>query len=165
MMVNFVNSGLMTLEQTMGITLGAGIGTTLTSQIQALDITKYALYFVILGFLIHSFGKDSLVKNIGIGVFGFGLSFFGMQVMSDALVPLRNSPKFINLLVRMSNPILGILVSFVFTAIIQSSTAAVSIIIILASKQLITLEAGIPLVLGANVGNINEKQFSTLSIY
>lgn len=152
MLVNFVSSGLMNLDQTMGINLGAGIGTTLTSQIQALDITKYALYFVILGFAINSFGKDSLVKIGGIGVFGFGLSFFGMQVMSDALVPLKNSPTFIDLLVKMSNPILGILASLVFTAIIQSSTATVSIIIVLASKKLITLQAGISLVLGANIG-------------
>jgi phosphate:Na+ symporter len=152
MLVSFVQAGLMSFTQSMGVILGADIGTTITAQMIAFKLTDYALLMVAIGFLIRMFSKDQNIKNIGDAILGFGILFFGMKLMSDAMKPLRTHAEFISMLKGLENPILGVLLAAAFTALIQSSSAFTGIIIVLAQQNLITLEAGIPMVLGANVG-------------
>jgi len=152
MVVGFVSSGLMSFKQTLGILLGAGIGTTLTSQMVAFDVTKYSLWLVTIGFAMRTFSSKQMMEYYGIGTLGLGLVFYGIDVMSASMVPLRSYEPFLNILVKMSNPLLGIIVSSIFTAMIQSSTATVGIVMALASQKLITLKAGVSLILGANIG-------------
>ncbi len=152
MLVSFVQASLMSFTQTMGVILGAGIGTTITAQMIAFKLTDYALLMIAIGFLIRLMGKTQATRNIGEAVLGFGILFFGMKMMSDAMKPLRTYTAFIDLLRGLENPVMGILVGAIFTALIQSSSAFTGILIVLAQQNLITLEAGIPMVLGANIG-------------
>jgi phosphate:Na+ symporter len=152
MLVGFVNSRLMEFRQTIGIILGAVIGTTITAQIIAFKITDYALLIIAVGFFIYIFSNKSRVKNLGETVLGFGILFFGMHIMSEAMYPLRTYAPFIDILVNLENPLLGILAGMIFTALIQSSSAFIGIMIVLASQGLLTLEASIPLLLGSNLG-------------
>jgi phosphate:Na+ symporter len=152
LVVGFVTSGLMTLTQAAGVIMGANIGTTVTAQIIALDVTRYALALVALGFGFSFFGKKEDARARGTVVMGLGLIFFGMGVMGDAMEPLRSEPAFADAMVTLSSPLLGILVGAAFTAIVQSSSATTALVIVLASQGLLPLEAGIALILGANVG-------------
>jgi phosphate:Na+ symporter len=152
MLVSFVQAQLMTFVQTLGIILGADIGTTITAQLIAFKLTDYALLMIAVGFALTMFSKKDSMKYIGEAILGFGILFFGMKLMSDAMKPLRTFLPFIDMLRGLENPILGLLVGSVFTALIQSSSAFTGIIIVLAQQGLLTLEAGIPLVMGANIG-------------
>ena len=152
MLVSFVNSGLLTFVQGLGVILGSNIGSTITAQIVAFKVTDYALALVAIGALTALFSKKDSTKNIGFVILGFGLLFYGMKVMSDTMKPLRSNPTFNDILISLENPFMGILAGAAFTALIQSSSATTGIVITLASGGSITLEAGIPLILGANVG-------------
>lgn len=152
MLVGFVSAGLMSLSQTVGVILGADIGTTITAQIVAFKVTKYALLLVAIGFGMLFTSKREKIQQYGYMVMGLGMIFFGMGVMKDAMEPLRTYQPFIDLMANMSNPILGILVAAFFTALVQSSSASMGVVIVLAMQGLITLEAGISLALGANIG-------------
>jgi len=152
MLVGFVEAGLMSFAQTLGMLLGAGIGTTLTAQLIALKITDYSLLIVALGFGFIILSKKSKINNIGKAILGFGLLFFGMYIMSEAMYPLRSYDGFLNLLIKLENPLVGILVGFIFTALIQSSAAFIGIMITIASQGFLSLEACIPLILGTNLG-------------
>jgi phosphate:Na+ symporter len=152
MLVSFVQAQLMTFAQSLGIILGADIGTTITAQLIAFKLTDYALIVIGIGFGMMFLFKSKKLKNIGEAILGFGLLFFGMWIMSDAMAPLRTYEPFINILLQLENPLLGILVGTAFTALIQSSSAFTGIIIVLGSQGLITLEAAIPLLFGANIG-------------
>ena len=152
MLVGFVTANLMSLSQAIGVILGADIGTTITAQIVAFPIKKYALLLVAGGFLMTFTSRKDDIRQYGILVMGLGLIFFGMAVMSGAMKPLRTFEPFIALMQNVSNPLVGILVSTAFTALIQSSSATMGIVIVLASQGLISLEGGIALALGANIG-------------
>ncbi len=152
LVVGFISAGLMSLTQSIGIIMGANIGTTITAQIIAFKITKYALMMVAIGFAMLFISKKAKVRQYGTMLMGLGLIFFGMQLMSDATGPLRSYEPFINLMKSMANPFLGILVSAVFTGIIQSSSATTGVVIVLAQQGYISLEAGIALAFGANIG-------------
>ncbi|MCP3997638.1 MAG: Na/Pi cotransporter family protein, partial [bacterium] len=152
MMVSFVQAKLMTFAQTIGVILGADIGTTITAQLIAFKLTDYALLMIALGFGMRVFVKRDVIKVWGDVVLGFGLLFFGMAVMSEAMYPLRSFPPFIDMLRGLENPILGILVGAAFTALVQSSSAFTGILIVLAQQGFITLDAGIPMLFGANIG-------------
>lgn len=152
MLISFVNSKLMRFKQTIGVILGAAIGTTITAQIIAFKLTDYALLFVALGFLVQILSKKPHRKEIGKAVLGFGILFFGMHIMSESMTPLRTYGPFIDLILRLQNPALGILVGALLTALIQSSSAFIGILIILSMQGLLTLGAAIPLLIGANVG-------------
>jgi phosphate:Na+ symporter len=152
MLVGFVSAGLMSLSQTVGVILGADIGTTITAQIVAFKVTKYALLLLAVGFGMLFISKREHIQQYGYMIMGLGMIFFGMGVMSDAMHPLRTYQPFIDLMANMSNPILGILVAAIFTALVQSSSASMGVVIVLAMQGLITLEAGIALALGANIG-------------
>ena len=152
MLVGFVTAGLMTLPQAIGVILGADIGTTITAQIVAFKVTKYALLLVGVGFLFIFVGRSEQTKQYGALIMGLGLIFFGMGVMSGAMKPLRTYEPFISLMQNVSNPVVGILVATAFTGLIQSSSAAMGVVIALAMQGLISLEGGIALALGANIG-------------
>lgn len=152
MLVRFVHSRLMKFKQTIGVMLGAAIGTTITVQIIAFRLSEYSLLVVAIGFVLYLFSGKQKIKSVGETILGFGILFFGMQIMSEAMSPLRTYSPFISILYSMENPLLGLLVGTLFTAIIQSSGAFIGIVIVLATQGLITLEAAIPLLLGSNIG-------------
>ena len=152
MLVSFVNSGLLSFAQGLGVILGSNIGSTVTAQIVAFKVTDYALALIAAGALMSLFSKKDSTRNIGFVILGFGLLFYGMKVMSDTMKPLRSNPTFNTILTSFENPFMGILAGAIFTALIQSSSATTGIVITLASGGSITLEAGIPLILGANIG-------------
>jgi phosphate:Na+ symporter len=152
LVVGFISAGLMTLTQSIGVILGADIGTTITAQIIAFKVTQYALAFIAVGFALNFLGKRNSIRQTGAMLMGLGLIFFGMELMSDATRPLRTFEPFINMMTQMSNPFWGILIATVFTGLVQSSSATIGIVIVLASQGFITLEAGIALAFGANIG-------------
>ena len=152
MMVSFVNSGLMVFRQTLGVILGAAIGTTITAQLIAFRLTDYALLMIAIGFALHGFAKKEKIVHAGEALMGFGILFFGMEIMSEAMTPLRTFTPFINFILHLENPLTGIIIGALFTALIQSSSAFIGIMIVLASQGLLNLQAGIPLLLGANIG-------------
>ena len=134
MVVGFVNSGMMTLQQAVWIIMGANIGTTITGQLIALDIGALAPLIAFVGVALIVFVKKQKVHHIAMIIAGLGILVVGMDMMSGAMMPLRESPEFVNLMVKFSNPLLGILVGMVFTAIIQSSSASVGILQALAQR-------------------------------
>lgn len=152
LMVGFVSSGLMTLSQTVPMIMGANIGSTVTAQIIAFDVSKLTPFMLALGFLLYAFAGRAFLKQIGGALLGLGLLFLGIQFMGDAMRPLRTFQPFIDAMQDMENPLLGIAVGAIFTAIVQSSAATLAIVIALAGQGLMPLEAGIALILGANVG-------------
>ena len=152
LVVGFVSAGLLTLIQATGIIMGAGIGTTITAQIIAFKVTQLAVILIIIGFALQFMARPKKLRQYGLMMMGLGLIFFGMNEMSDATRPLRTYTPFIDLMQRLENPLLAILVGALFTAIIQSSSATIGIIIVLASQGFIALETGIALTFGANIG-------------
>ena len=162
MLVSFVNARLLQFRQTIPVLLGAAIGTTITAQIIAFKVTEYSLLLVAAGFFLQAFAKREQLKSVGTALFGFGILFFGMKVMSGAMSPLREWPPLIELLLKLENPFLGILVGALFTALIQSSSAFVGIMIVLSMQGLLSLEASIPLLLGSNLGTTVTALLSSL---
>ncbi len=152
MLVSFVQAGLMSFTQCLGVILGADIGTTVTAQLIAFKLTDYALLMVFLGASMRMFARTERMRDIGEIILGFGILFYGMKLMSDTMRPLRSYPAFIDTLKGLENPLLGLLVGTLMTALIQSSSAFTGILIVLAQQNLITLEAGIPMIFGANIG-------------
>ena len=152
MVVGFVNAGMMTLTQALWIIMGANIGTTVTGLLIALDVGLIAPLVAILGVVMMLFIKKPIVNEIGKILAGFGILFIGMDQMSAAMVPLRDSEFFINLMTSFSNPILGILAGAFFTAIIQSSSASVGILQALAMSGVIGLESAVFVLFGMNIG-------------
>ncbi len=150
--VGFVASGVMTFESTLGVILGADIGTTITAQIIAFKVTKIALLLVIIGYLFTVISNNKNKRELGRILLGLGLIFLGMNFMSEAMRPLKSYPPFIETMHGLDNPLWGILIGTFFTAIIQSSGATTGVVIILASQGFITCQGGISIVIGANVG-------------
>jgi phosphate:Na+ symporter len=150
--VGFVTAGLMNLAQATGVIMGANIGTTITAQIVAFKVTKYALLMVAGGFGMMMLGRDEKIKHWGTMLMGLGLVFFGMGVMSGAMKPLRSFQPFLDLMTTMENPMIGILIAAAFTGLVQSSSATTGIVIVMATEGLVSLPAGIALAFGANIG-------------
>lgn len=152
LVVGFVSAGVMTFTQSVGVIMGANVGTTITAQIVAFKVEEIALGLVAVGFAMLFVGRTDRIRHIGAIVMGLGLIFFGMGVMSEAMHPLRSYPPFVDLMASLDSPLPAILVALVFTALVQSSSATTGIVIVMASGGLISLETGIALALGANVG-------------
>lgn len=152
MVVGFVNSGLMTLKQAVWVIMGANIGTTITGQLIALDIGAIAPIFAIAGVAAMMFVKSERVHHISSIFAGLGVLFMGMDMMGAAMEPLQDSEAFINLMTQFRNPLLGILVGAVFTAIIQSSSASVGILQALAATGMIPLSSAVYVLFGQNIG-------------
>lgn len=152
MVVGFVNSGMMTLRQAVWIIMGANIGTTITGQLIALDVGEIAPLMAFIGVALVVFIKKPTVRYWGQIVAGLGILFLGMNMMSDSMLPLRESEAFIGLMTQFSNPLLGILAGTVFTAVIQSSSASVGILQTLAKSGLIGLDSAVYVLFGQNIG-------------
>lgn len=152
LVVGFITAGVMTLSQSVGVIMGANIGSTFTAQIVAFNVTQYALLLVAPGFLMLFAAKADRVRNYGEMLMGLGLVFFGMGIMSEGMNPLRSYEPFLELMQRMEDPLLGILVGAAFTALVQSSAATTGIAIVMATEGLISLPAGIALAFGSNIG-------------
>ena len=152
MVVGFVNSGLMTLNQAVWVIMGANIGTTITGQLIALDIGAIAPIFAIAGVAAMMFVKSERVHHISSIFAGLGVLFMGMDMMGAAMEPLQDSEAFINLMTQFSNPLIGILVGAVFTAVIQSSSASVGILQALAATGMIPLSSAVYVLFGQNIG-------------
>lgn len=152
LVVGLITSGLMTLQQSLGVIMGANIGTTITAQIVSFNVTRYALVLVAGGFAFSAIAKRQHREAQGTAVMGLGLIFFGMAVMGNAMEPLHTYQPFIDAMAAMERPVVGIAVAALFTALVQSSSATTAVVIVLASQGLISPSAGIALVLGANVG-------------
>lgn len=152
MVVGFVNSGMMTLRQAVWIIMGANVGTTITSQLIALDVGELAPLVAFIGVALMVFLKKEKIHHYGQILGGLGILFIGMEMMSGAMMPLRESPEFISLMTHFSNPFLGILVGMAFTAIIQSSSASVGILQALATSGLIGLPNAVFVLFGQNIG-------------
>jgi phosphate:Na+ symporter len=152
LVVGFITAGLMTFSQSIGVIMGANVGTTVTAQIVAFKVTKAALLMIGVGFSMLFVSKKDRIKHYGGMIMGLGLVFFGMSVMSDAMKPLRSYQPFLDLMISMESPMVGIFVAATFTGLIQSSSATTGIVIVMASQGFITLPAGIALAFGANIG-------------
>ncbi|MBR4036629.1 MAG: Na/Pi cotransporter family protein [Oscillospiraceae bacterium] len=152
MLVGFVNSGLMALENTVGVIMGANIGTTMTGILMSIGISDVAPLIAIAGVCLIMFTKDEKKNNLGIVIAGLGILFLGMNMMSDAMRGMRDNQTFINLITSLRNPILGVLVGTVFTALIQSSSASIGILQALAMAGLVTLDNGIYVMFGFAIG-------------
>ena len=152
MVVGFVNSGMMTLQQAVWIIMGANIGTTITGQLIALDIGAIAPLFAFIGVAMIVFLKKEKLHHFGKIIAGLGILFIGMDMMSAAMMPLRESEAFISLMTQFSNPVLGILAGAIFTAIIQSSSASVGILQAPASSGVIGLPQAVYVLFGQNIG-------------
>lgn len=165
MVVGFVNSGIMKLQQAVGIIMGANIGTTITSWILGLSGIDSSAFFVrllkptsfspilaIVGVVFLMFTKKDKLKNVAAILIGFAILMFGMDTMSEAVKPLRDVPEFTGILTRFSNPILGMLAGLILTAIIQSSSASVGILQALCMTGAVGYGAAIPIIMGQNIG-------------
>ncbi len=152
MVVGFVNAQMMSLQQAVWIIMGANIGTTITGQLIALDISAVAPLIAFIGVALVTFCKKQKVNDIGQIIAGLGILFIGMNLMSTAMSPLRNSPEFVQLVTNFSNPVIGILVGAGFTALIQSSSASVGILQALAASGVIGLDGAVYVLFGQNIG-------------
>ena len=152
MVVGFVNAGLMNLQNAVWVIMGANIGTTITGQLIALDITAIAPLIAFVGVALVVFFKSKKLDAFGQILGGLGILFIGMSMMSDAMSPLRNSPEFASIVANFENPLIGVLVGAIFTAIIQSSSASVGILQALAMSGVVTLPTAIYVLFGQNIG-------------
>ncbi len=152
MVVGFVNAGLMNLAQAVGVIMGANIGTTVTGLMIAIKLNSLAPIAIFLGVVMIMFCKKNNQKHIGQIVCGFGILFYGMTVMSTAMEPLSQSEFFRNLFIQLQNPLLGLLVGLVFTALIQSSSASLGVLQALAASGAISLNSAVYVIYGQNIG-------------
>lgn len=162
MVVGFVNSGLMTLRQAVWIIMGANIGTTITGQLIALDVGLIAPLIAFIGVALIVFVKNKKVQYVGGIIGGLGILFVGMNLMSDSMTPLRSSEEFVGLMTQFSNPVIGILVGMIFTAIIQSSSASIGILQTLAASGLIGLNGAVFVLFGQNIGTCITAVFASI---
>ncbi len=157
MAIGFVNATLMTVQQAIGVELGAAVGTTVTGWIVTMDVSAYAMPIIGIGVFIRFFSKSKTWQYMGEIMFGFGILFLGMSSMKDGFAPLKNSEQFISLFKSIdghtySSVILGVFVGTITTAVVQSSSAVVGIVIALASQGLINFDGSLAIVMGSNIG-------------
>ncbi len=152
MVVSFVNAGMMSLSQAVGIIMGANIGTTITSQLVTLNLSEIAPLFLFVGVIMIMFVKKPVIKKVGEVVVGFGVLFMGLNIMSGAMSDMKDSPMVVDTLLSLKNPLLAILLGLVITAIIQSSSVTVSILVLLARQELIELPICFFIIMGCNIG-------------
>lgn len=166
MVVGFVNAGMMSLAQAVGVIMGANIGTTVTSLLIALNFSSVAAASVLVGVILMLASKKTLVKNLGSIFTGFGLLFLGIDLMSDSMAPLRESAGFMNFIVAVSDsplrPLFGILLGIVMTAVLQSSSASVGVLQTLAMQGLVPLKFSVFVLFGQNIGTCLTALFSTV---
>ena len=166
MVVGFVNAGMMSLAQAVGVIMGANIGTTVTSLLIALNFSSVAAAAVLVGVILMLASKKTVVKNLGAIFTGFGLLFLGIDMMSDSMAPLRESAGFMNFIVSVSvsplRPLFGIILGIVMTAVLQSSSASVGVLQTLAMQGLVPLKFSVFVLFGQNIGTCLTALFSTV---
>lgn len=163
MVVGFVNAGIMQLSQAIGVIMGANVGTTVTAQLVSFDLEAYAPVAVGIGVIIHMVSKSEKAKSYAEILIGFGILFVGMIYMKEAVSPLREVQAFRDLLVNFGhNPVLGILMGFMLTLLVQSSSASIGILLALASQGLLPLEAALPILYGDNIGTCTTALLSSI---
>ncbi|WP_291128607.1 Na/Pi cotransporter family protein [Flavobacterium sp. UBA7682] len=159
----FVNSKILNFKQAMGIVLGANIGTTISSQIIAMDIGQYSPILLIIGFTLLLISKSEKINNTGKIILYFGILFFGLFTMENAVEPLKNEVYFLEWLKKTEYPVSGAIIGAVITLIIQSSSATVGMAIILSKKGLLSLAGGIAVMLGAELGTCSDTLLATIN--
>lgn len=166
MVVGFVNAGMMSLAQAVGVIMGANIGTTVTSLLITLNFSSVAAAAVLVGVILMLASKKTVVKNLGAIFTGFGLLFLGIDMMSDSMAPLRESAGFMNFIVTVSEsplrPLFGIILGIVMTAVLQSSSASVGVLQTLAMQGLVPLKFSVFVLFGQNIGTCLTALFSTV---
>ena len=163
MVVSFVNSGLMNLYQAAGVIFGANIGTTVTSQLISFNLSEIAPLFLLTGVLIMMFCKKQSVRKVAEVIIGFGILFVGLRTMSQAMEGMREVPEVVNLLMSLKNPFLATIVGMLLTAIIQSSSVTVSIVLLLASQGLLALPITLYIIMGCNIGSCATALLASMS--
>ncbi len=163
MVISFVNSGLMTLAQAIGVIMGANIGTTVTAQITAFNLGAYAPFILFIGAILYIFVKNNTTKHIGSIILGFGMLFFGISVIKSAIAPLSRSAPFITFLSTLENPAIAVLFGILFTALLQSSSSSVVIFQTFAIQGLISYDMTVYLVIGAAIGSVTPNLLASLT--
>ena len=162
MTIVLVNAKALTFRQSLGIVLGANIGTTFSSQLIALDIGQFSPIPIIIGLALSFFSKNDKLSQPGRVLLYFGILFFGLYTMERAVEPLRDHPGFLAWMTRLENPVRGASVGALVTFVVQSSSATVGMVITLAKKALISLPAGIAVMLGAELGTCSDTLLATI---
>jgi phosphate:Na+ symporter len=162
MAIALVDAQVLTFAQSVGVVMGANIGTTVSSQIVAFDVSRYAPVALVVGFLAHMLARGERTKHVGLAVFGLGLIFFGLELMGDAVEPLKESPRAAERLARLASPVLGVAAGALCTVVLQSSSATLGIVITLAGQGLLTLPAAVAVMLGAEIGTCADTLVATV---
>jgi phosphate:Na+ symporter len=157
-----VNAGTLSFRQAIGIVMGANIGTTISSQIIAMDVGKYSPIALIIGLALLIISHNPKIARTGKILLYFGMLFFGLFTMENAVEPLKENPQFAEWMIGLENPLYGALIGGLVTVIIQSSSATVGMVITLAKQSLITLPAGIAVMLGAELGTCADTLLATI---
>ncbi len=164
MVIGFVNSGLMSLTQAIGVIMGANIGTTITAQITAFNLSAYAPMILFVGAVLYLFMKKDMVKYIGSIIMGFGMLFEGIALMKTAIAPLAETEAFIRMISALENPFLTVLFGILFTALLQSSSSATVIFQAFAVQGIISYETSVYLVIGAAIGSVTPNILASLTM-
>jgi phosphate:Na+ symporter len=162
MVIALVDAGVMSFQQSLGVILGANIGTTLSSQLIALDVQRYAPIVLGLGLLLLLAGRTERRRHAGAAIFGMGLIFFGLAQMGDAVEPLKQDARFAEWMLQLEHPLVGIVAGAIITLVLQSSSATVGIAITLAAQGMLALPAGIAIMLGAEIGTCADTLIATV---
>lgn len=164
MAIGLVNAGMLNLQQAFGVTMGACIGTTMTAQLVAFKLTDYIMGIVVIGYMMQVLAKRSRTRSLGMVVLGFGILMTGMELMGMAMKPLAQMEWFAPFVVKIAeHPFMGLLLGLFGTVLMQSSSASIGIVIALALQGLISLDAALPLVLGANIGSATPAVLASLT--
>lgn len=163
MVVSFVNAGLMNLYQAAGVIFGANIGTTVTSQLVSFNLSAYAPVFLLAGVLVAMFCKHEKVKKFADIIIGFGILFLGLSTMSSSMAGMKEEPQVVNLIGSLHNPVMATLMGLVLTTVIQSSSVTVSIVLLLANQDLLSLSIALYIILGCNIGACTTALLASLS--
>lgn len=164
MVIGFVNSGLMSLTQAIGVIMGANIGTTITAQITAFNLSAYAPMILFVGAILYLFMKKDMVKYVGSIIMGFGMLFEGIALMKTAIAPLAETEAFIDMISALENPFLTVLFGILFTALLQSSSSATVIFQAFAVQGIISYETSVYLVIGAAIGSVTPNILASLTM-
>ncbi len=163
MVIGFVNSGMMTLAQAIGVILGANIGTTITAQITAFNIATFTPFLLFIGAVMYLFMKNNLTKHIGSVIMGFGMLFQGITIMKAAIAPLSQSQTFIDFLSGLRNPFVAFLFGIAFTALLQSSSSSTVIFQAFVVQGLLEYDVAVYLIIGAAIGSVTPNLLASLT--
>lgn len=163
MVIGFVNSGIMTLSQAIGVIMGANIGTTITAQVTAFNLSAYAPLILFIGVVIFVFVKKQLVKYIGSIIMGFGMLFEGIALMKSAISPLAQTEAFVDTISSMSNPFLLVIFGILFTALLQSSSSSTVILQAFAVQGILTYHSSVYLLIGSAIGSVTPNLLASLT--